>query len=99
MAHHAVVIVEGPADAWNVGPGAVALFGVGYTPQQVAALAQYPVRVVCMDSDSEGRAAAERLCSELSIFPGDTYRVELDADDPGSASKREVRKLRKAFLD
>jgi len=34
----------------------------------------------------------------LRCFPGETIRAEVDADDPGSASEREVVRLRR-FLE
>jgi len=96
---HAAVVVEGPADAWRVGPGAVATFGVVVTPDQLARLARFPVRVVCFDSDPPGRARAAKLVSALAPFPGKTYDVVLDAEDPGSATPKEIKKLRALFLD
>ena len=33
------------------------------------------------------------------VLPGTTLRVNLDADDPGSASKKEIALLRKTFLE
>lgn len=98
LARHAVIICEGPFDAVRVGPGAVALFGLSYTRPQVARLAQFPVRAVCLDSSFEAQAVARKLCRDLLPFPGATYRVELDAADPGSASDKEVRALRRRFL-
>lgn len=96
---HAVVIVEGPTDAWRVGPGAVALLGVSYTRAQVAQLAAIPVRVVVFDNDSDGQRKAVQLCHELRAFPGKTENVMLDAADPGSASPREIKQLRRLYLD
>lgn len=93
---HAVVVVEGPFDAMNIGPGAVGLCGVGYSRAQVAKLAPYLVRAVCFDSEPDAQRRAMKLVNELSAFPGKTLNVQLDAEDPGSASQREVRQLRAA---
>lgn len=98
-ARNAAVVVEGPSDAWRVGPGAVATLGVAYTHAQLARLARLPVRVICFDADPAGQARARKLCDALSALPGRTVNVVLDAKDPGSASAREVRRLREEFLE
>jgi len=38
---------------------------------------------------------ASKLAADLSVFPGETLQVCLDADDPGSASPEEIKLLRK----
>lgn len=92
---HTVIIVEGPIDAWAVGPGAGALFGTAFTTPQVARLARVPYRFVCFDNEPQAQRRAIELCHELSVFPGETHRIVLDASDPGSATKRELSRLRK----
>lgn len=96
---HAAVIVEGPTDAWRVGPGAAATLGVSYTAAQFERMTRFPVRVVCFDSESAAQGRARKLADDLSVFPGKTYRVELDAEDPGSAPAREIDRLRRLFLE
>src|SRR5581483_4200931 len=76
---HSVVVVEGPTDAWKVGPGAAALLGTAFTPAQVLKLSRIPFRVVCFDSSLEAQAKARDLCRQLSAFPGETRSVEIDA--------------------
>ncbi len=98
QARHSVVVVEGPADVWRIGPGAVATFGLIYSTAQVRAIAQFPVRGVCFDSELVAQKRARKLCSALSGFPGRTELVELDSDDPGSASEEEISEIRKAFF-
>lgn len=98
LAFGAVVVVEGPTDAWRIGPGAVATLGVVYSSAQVRRIAAFPSRTVCFDAEPNAQARARRLCSLLSVFPGKTRLVELDAADPGSASKREIQLLRRTFL-
>lgn len=92
--HHSVVIVEGPADAWAVGPGAGALFGTTFSTAQVAKLARVPYRFVCFDSSTEAQKRAQDLCGQLCAFEGQTVNVQLNAKDPGSADKSELSKLR-----
>lgn len=93
---HSTIVVEGPADAWRIGPGAVATLGTGYSPAQVRLLSKIPYRYVCFDRGRNAQKLAGELAAELAPFPGETHVVELDAEDPGSASPKEVRMLRKA---
>ncbi len=96
---HAAVVVEGPMDAYRIGPGTVATMGVSYSQAQVRLLSKIPVRVIVFDSETKAQQRAKTLCNDLSAFPGKTVRIELDSADPGEASKREVRLLRKAYLE
>ena len=91
---HSVVIVEGPLDAWRIGPGAGALFGTAFTTAQVCKLAKYPYRYIVFDSSKEAQRRATELAEQLSAFQGVTETIELDAEDPGSASPKEIRRLR-----
>lgn len=95
-----IIVVEGPADAWNIGLGAGSLFGVAYSPAQVLLLSRIPYRYICFDSSPDAQRRARELAAELAPFPGETTVVEIDAEDPGKASRKEVRMLRKmANLD
>ena len=92
---HAVIITEGFSDVWNIGPGAVATMGVDTTIIQVMKLVRFPVRYICFDNEKEAQKRADKLLDQLSLFPGITKRVVLNADDPGSASQKEIKRLRK----
>lgn len=95
---HAAVICEGPADVWAVGPGAVGLSGVGFSPAQVLALSRIPNRVVCFDNEPAAQLRAQQLTDQLAGFRGVTWNVQIDAKDPASAPAGEIRALRK-FLE
>lgn len=95
---HGIIIHEGPTDTWSTGPGAVSTFGIGYTKAQLNRMAKYPTRAVCFDNEPEAQKRANSLCDDLSVFPGETYNVQLDSKDPASASKKEIKKLRRQFL-
>lgn len=100
LARHAIVIVEGPTDAWAVGPGAVCLFGLGYSQKQIALMVNYPIRVVMFDSSHSAQKRAVSLCKDLSIYPGTTHNIEIETgEDPASASKEEIAEIRRAFLE
>jgi hypothetical protein len=92
---HVAIIHEGPIDVWKVGPGAVCSFGVGYTYQQLNLLRKIPTRYVCFDAETAAQRRAETLCSQLATFPGETYNITLDSNDPGQATRKELRQLRK----
>lgn len=101
LVRNSCVVVEGPMDALRIGPGAVATFGAKVTPQQVAKIAKIPLRVVCFDSagDATGEREGQRLANELAPHDGRTILVELDAKDAAESSDKEIRNLRKWFLD
>ena len=95
---HSVIVVEGPTDVWKIGPGSVATMGIGFTRAQLLAISRYPSRCICFDSEPDAQKRAQMLCQALEVFDGETTNVVLAAKDPGSASPRELRKLRKRFL-
>ena len=95
LCQHTVIAVEGPTDAWNIGPGAVALFGIAFTSAQVLLLSQFPNRFVCFDSSTDAQIAARNLASQLAPFPGNTTVIKLKASDPGKAKLKEISALRK----
>jgi hypothetical protein len=95
---NAAIIVEGPMDAWAVGPGAVATFGTAYTKPQILELIRIPKRVICYDSSEDAQKQASKLLYELGPFSGDTLNVILDAKDPAEAKASELKRLRK-FLE
>jgi DNA primase len=91
----AVIITEGPLDVWRVGPGAVCTFGSAFTTPQVLALTPIQKRIICYDREDEAQKQAKKLMSQLGPFPGETLNVLLNANDPGTAKHREIKKLRK----
>lgn len=95
---HTVVIVEGPTDAWRIGPGAVATMGLAFSNRQVVKLSRFPIRVICFDQEEGAQQQARKLQSLLGSFPGETYRVVLESGkDPGNADMEEVLQLRRRF--
>lgn len=96
---HAVIVNEGPLDAWAVGPGGVATLGMAYSRPQLARIARFPVRVVAFDAEPAAQTRAKRLVRDLEAFPGETYCVTFTTGkDASRASKKEVAELRKRFL-
>lgn len=98
LAGGSVVVVEGPTDAWRIGPGAVATFGSAWTPAQLLALSRYSNRTVMFDPEPVAQASASRLCQELRAFPGVTRKVVLDSGDPGDMTPEQVAEVRRRYL-
>lgn len=90
-----IIIVEGPTDAWAIGPGAGALFGTAFTPAQIRLLLDYPRRYICFDSSIEAQRKAKHLASILSVFPGSTENIVTDAKDPAESSEKEIKLIRR----
>lgn len=95
LANHACIVVEGPGDAWRIGPGAVATLGVAYSKAQVLKLSRFSLRIIAFDNDPKAQQRANILAGQLSVFDGETVIARLDSADPGSASQREVNELRR----
>lgn len=89
------IVVEGPLDAVNVGPGAIGSFGLALTTAQISLLTKVPRRIICFDNSPAAQILAVKLAEQLSVFPGETFNITLDAEDPGSASKQEIAQLRR----
>jgi hypothetical protein len=91
--NHTCIVCEGPFDVMRIGPGAVCLFGLTYTRAQLFAIAKFPKRYICLDSDPAAQKIAKKLCSELMLFPGTTKNICLEAHDPGSVKEKELLEL------
>jgi len=89
------IVLEGPFDVLRVGPGAVGTLGTSVTRAQFSIIASIPRRILVFDNSERAQKIADTLAQELSLFPGETIRVNLDAEDPGSASDSEIYALRK----
>lgn len=96
---HAIIVNEGPLDAWAIGPGAVATCGVSFTREQVYRMTRYTVRVIVFDKENQAQKRAKTLVEQLSIFPGETYNVVLSGKDASRSPKRELAELRRRFLN
>jgi len=94
-----IIITEGPFDVWKIGPGAVATLGVGYSNEQAFRMTSYPKRAICFDNEKEAQKRAKKLCEDLSVFPGETFNIQLNAKDAASADAKEIQQIRKEFLE
>ena len=98
LTSHAIIIVEGPIDAWRIGPGAVATFGLNISPEQIARMSVYPLRVICFDNTKDAQKRAQKLAYTLSLFPGETYIACITGKDVDTSPINEVKELRQRFL-
>ena len=91
------VLVEGPTDVWNLGPGTGGLFGLKYTENQIKLLHKRKLKrvVLFFDNEEKAQAIAKKLAFELGSFIPEVLILEPDdeIDDPGSMTKEQVRKL------
>jgi hypothetical protein len=102
FARSSCIIVEGPADCWRIGPGAVSCLGVRIGSAQIKTLSRFPLRVVCFDAgagEDAAKAQARQLCYDLSSFEGTTIQVTLETGkDPATADMAEIEELRRRYL-
>ena len=90
-----MVVCEGLADVWRIGPGAVAVMGLQITKEQIGLMGNVPKRFICFDNEPAAQQRAGELCRTLKVFEGDTSNVRLEANDPGEAGSEELAELRK----
>ena len=97
-AMNSVVVCEGPTDVWRLGPGAVALYGLSWTDQQVNLLLNYHQCFVCFDNEVKAQKRAKQLCGQLESRGTSSCILQIDADDLGSASKKEIKAIRRVVF-
>lgn len=93
-----VIVVEGPGDAWNIGPGSIATLGVKWTPEKANRIRRFKHRYLMYDPDKDGQKRAQELAEWLAYFPGETTIVDDIPSDPGSLSPKTVKKIRRILL-
>jgi len=99
LAQHAIVVVEGPLDAWAGGPGFCATCGVGLTEKQILAVSRYPVRAICLDAEPDAQRRAREICRKLAPFPGSTENIVLESGkDAVRADPQEIDEIRRTYL-
>lgn len=88
------IIVEGITDVWRLGPGAIAMFGIEWTNEQLLFLVERVKEgLVLFDSGSVDKA--RMLVSELNSLGLDFRVAELDEGDPGDMSQEDADQLMK----
>lgn len=94
------VVVEGVADAWRLGKGAVATFGIAYTQAQVKLLAEYKFLAFLFDGEEQAVAQRDKLAWEVKLLnPSiDIQVVDIEDGDPGELSQDDADNLMKSLL-
>jgi len=97
-----LLIVEGPMDAWRMGDGAVALFGLHCSDAQQKILFQWwrhkprssRKKKVILLLDPGTRRAVDKLYYTLTSFIRDIKIVELAGQDPAELTEEEAMNLK-----
>lgn len=89
------IVVEGVFDAWKLGIGAVATFGIKFKTQQVQLLSKHFSKVYIMyDPEPIAQQQAQKLKAELNIRGIRVEILNCPASDPADLTKEQVKKIR-----
>jgi hypothetical protein len=93
-----ILVVEGVFDAWKLGVGAVATYGIAYSSDQVLLLSKYKNVFVMFDRERTARAQADKLVAELCVIGVNAVRVDgpeqyKDAGAMPAGRARELKKM------
>jgi len=97
----AVLVVEGITDAWRMGIGAVATFGIKYTEAQVLLLYYHYKRIFVMFDQGEEQAQqqAKELTHRLSVMGKEAENITINKEcDPGDLSNEEANFIMRDLL-
>ncbi len=85
-----LVVVEGITDAWRLGPGAVATFGIKYTTPQIKTIARlasnFRRTFILFDSEVQAQQQAQKLRASLQMVFIDVV-LKTVPKDPGALSQ------------
>ena len=91
-----VVVVEGIADVWRLGPGSVATFGTSFTPSQVRMLKGRYTRIFLLyDEEKTAQGNARLLARQLADMGKQVELLHLAQGDPGEMSQDDANYLMK----
>jgi len=90
-----VLVVEGPTDAWRIGKGCVATMGIKWTWAQAELLSRFQTVFILFDPEDQAQEQAAKLVDTLKMQFVETEIVPCPAEDPGSMTELEVKKLRR----
>ena len=90
------VVVEGPADVWRMGPGTVAMLGMGVTINKLNPLLFLKAEhyYIMFDAEPLAQQRAKLLAANLALLGHDAEILELESGDPADLSNQEVISLR-----
>lgn len=91
------VLVEGPTDVWSLGPGALGIFGLKYTENQIKLLYRKGLRkcIIFLDNEPTAQKIAKKLAREVGSFIPEVGVLTPDKEitDPGAMTKEQVKKM------
>lgn len=90
----ACIVVEGIADVWRLGPGAVCCFGIAFTLAQINMLAdKFKTVYVLFDAEEQAQKQAREMAVLLSARGVNVELLELEHGDPGEMTQKEADEL------
>lgn len=90
------IVVEGLMDNWRLGPGAVATFGIQFTPQQRLMLTRnFDEIFILYDPEDQAQIQADKLYNLLSGYNKQVEILEWPGNDPGDLSNEEAKYIMK----
>lgn len=92
------IVCEGIIDAWRLGPGAVATFGMQTSIQQSILLAKFKRVFIFFDSEKDAENEAEKLASRLSNLNVEANIITIEKGDPADLSQNEADEAMKEIL-
>ncbi len=98
--NHDAFLVEGPLDVWKLGNGAVSIFGVEHTIEQLKHLSRKRIRnlYVLFDADAAGTKSAKKLAPIMAPICRSVEILTLEnRSDPGELSTQEVTEIKTAL--
>lgn len=86
------IVVEGPADVWRLGNGAVATCGIEWTGFQLSALSKYKRVFILYDREPQQAVEqANKLAYNLDVLGIDNEIIDIkDVKDPGELSNEDA---------
>jgi DNA primase len=91
-----IALVEGPFDAWRIGPGAVAMLGTVFTEQQLALIAsKRPSRVYVVYDSGAAKIAKELATRMARLVPRVDYLWLDEGKDPDTLNIADLRRIQR----
>lgn len=88
-----LVVVEGAADVWKLGDGAVATFGTKFRWPQVSIMAGFKRVFVLFDPEEQAQRQALKIIDALVSLGVQAFRVNLKKGDPGNMPDDQAKRL------
>lgn len=84
------VVVEGVADVWRLGPGAVATFGIKFTKRQLSVLNTFDELWIYFDPEDEAQRQANQLALSLPNVKVNIIKHDTEPDDLTNEEAQEL---------